>query len=530
MKIHWYVNEQEGTREIVPGCSRILVPLREGEVITRAEAEMPVPVSRKMFFNGFQTWTHCPEYSPSDRIRPLHGLPKPLGRLLAYDHFGDYHFVKYPARRGCLHGVSWCYFRDGDRYRLIASLNEEPGYTLFSYDTEREFLKLERDCRGCCPPGPEFPAFELFYAEGSETEVFGQWFDALRLHNKRPRVKGYSSWYSHYGRISEARIRTDLNGARKIFDPGDLFQIDDGWEPFVGDWETPDPKKFPRGLKPLAEEIHKAGFQAGLWLAPFVCERRSALFRKHPEWLLRYKGKPWRAGPNWSGDYALDIDHPGAAAYLTRVFRRVFDEWGFDLVKLDFLYAAAPFATGDHGAPDDRPFPESRAGRMIRALRFLRELCGEKLILGCGVPVMPAFGLVDYCRVGCDVTPYWNDRPWTRILHRERVSTRNSLGNTIFRRQLNGRAFGSDPDVFFLRDRQAAYSEQEKFYLAAVNALFGSVWLTSDDPNGWDEKKTAQYRQLSRLREAADARIDPDTLSVRYTLDGEEHILNYPGA
>ena len=40
---------------------------------------------------------------------------------------------------------------------------------------------------------------------------------------------------------------------------------------------------------------------------------------------------------NWGGFYAIDFDHPQAAQYLRDVFRRVFTDWGFDLVKLDFL-------------------------------------------------------------------------------------------------------------------------------------------------------------------------------------------------
>ena len=49
-----------------------------------------------------------------------------------------------------------------------------------------------------------------------------------------------------------------------------MFQIDDGWEPKVGDWLETDAQKFPHGLKGMVEEIHAAGFQAGLWLAPFL--------------------------------------------------------------------------------------------------------------------------------------------------------------------------------------------------------------------------------------------------------------------
>ena len=66
----------------------------------------------------------------------------------------------------------------------------------------------------------------------------------------------------------------------------------------------------------MVQEIHASGFQAGLWLAPFVCEKDSALFRQHPDWLLKVDGKPWCCGSNWSSFYALDIDNPAVLDYL----------------------------------------------------------------------------------------------------------------------------------------------------------------------------------------------------------------------
>ena len=129
--------------------------------------------------------------------------------------------------------------------------------------------------------------------------------------------------------------------------------------------------------------------------------KKSKIFQEHPQWFYFHETRPWYCGINWGGFYALDIDQPEVQAYLKETFSRVFDEWGFDLVKLDFLYAAAPFGNEK----------ETRAGRMIRAMEFLRELCGDKLILGCGVPLVPSFGLVDYCRISCDVGLDWNDNP-----------------------------------------------------------------------------------------------------------------------
>ena len=610
MKLSWNVNNVSGTAEIKSGANHIMAKIPADEILRVVKAQVAVPKAAKMYFNGYQTWTSCPEYTPDSRIRGLKGLPRFLVNSFSLDRYADYHFIDYPNKKGVLHGESYCYFRDGERYRLFASLDEKPGYTCFFYDCSTELLTITRDCAGCSAgalarsdaapatltdstgtssyssadttdatgtstggsadtgssPAVSFPAFDLFYTEGTEAEVFDAWFDALGIHNRVPRIKGYSSWYNHYQDITEQGIYDDLKGAAALFDGGDLFQIDDGWEPFVGDWETTDTLKFPNGLKPVADAIHARGLKAGLWLAPFVCEEKSDLFRTHPDWLLKYDGQPWKDGCNWSGFYSLDIDHPEVQDYLTRVFIRVFDEWGFDLVKLDFLYAAAPFATGEdstlktmqartlgpacntahasgpacntartYGPSCDAAhtsgpaFTESRAGRMIRALTFLRRLCGDRLILGCGTPVMPAFGLVDYCRIGGDVGLDWDDKPIMRIIHRERVSTKLTLMNTIFRRELDGRAHGNDPDVFFLRDNNIRLTAEEKLYLATVNALFGSVWFTSDNLSAYTPDKVQQYRTLARLRaEASDISVDPETLAVSYTLDGVRHTVRHP--
>ena len=201
-------------------------------------------------------------------------------------------------------------------------------------------------------------------------------------------------------------------------------------------------------------------------------------------------------------------------AYLERVFHRVLDEWGYDLVKLDFLYAAAPMGSEK----------ETRGGRMVRAMELLRRLCGDKLILGCGVPMMPAFGLVDYCRIGCDVGLDWDGSRLMQLTHRERVSTRQAIGNAIFRRELNGRAWLSDPDVFFLREENLQLTREQKMVLATVNSLFGGVLLHSDDMSGWSEEARAVYRQLLRNREATDLRVEAEHgLAVSYELDGQRH-------
>lgn len=494
----------------------IIAPeLPEGHIAS-AEAFLRIrDVSNdRIFMNGYQTWTYCPEYTVHDRIRGLNGVPRPIVKAFSLDRYGDYHFVDYPNTRGILHGESYCYFRSGEKFLLIASLGEQNGYTLFSYNAGEELLTVRRDCEGLAVKGA-FAAFNLFIAEGGEDEVFDAWFAAMGVSPiTDERITGYSSWYNRYQNITEETITDDLTGCAKIMRGGELFQIDDGWEPAVGDWLYADRKKFPNGMAAAAEAIHNKGYKAGLWLAPFVAQKSSKLVKEHPDWLFLHKGRPWLCGGNWGGFYSLDIDNPEVVAYIEKVFRRVFDEWGFDLVKLDFLYGAAPFGTEN----------ETRAGRMIRAMKLLRRVCGTHPILGCGVPVMPAFGLVEYCRVSCDVSLDWDDKPWMRILHRERVSTRQAMSNTVFRRQLNGRAYLSDPDVFFLREDNIHLSEAQKLKLAGINALFGGVLLTSDNIGDYDGSALSTYKKLLALRGARVTGVGTagKKITVAYELNGEK--------
>ena len=499
----------------------VICHLPEGSLRSvTASAPLHLAEGEKIFMNGYQTRTYCPEYAAQDVIRPRAPLPRHMVERLHLDRCGDYHFVDYAARPGMFHGFSYCYFRYRDTYRLIASLDERPGYTIFRYDAGKGELSVERDCEGLRCDG-DFHAFDLFYAVGAEDEVFDAWFEAMDVHAlTEKKLAGYTSWYDRYRAINEQTILDDLNGCAELLEKEDLFAIDDGWETFVGDWLEPDEKKFPNGLRNVVAAIHEKGLKAGLWLAPFAAQEGSLLLREHPDWCLLHEGKRWACGGGRGGIYAMDIDHPGFMRYLEWVFRRVFDEWGFDLVKLDCLYAAAPFGSE----------LESRAGRMIRVMERLRELCGYKQILACGVPLMPAFGRVEYCRVGCDVTLDWDDKPWMRLVHRERPSTRQALGNAIFRRQLNGRAFLNDPAVFFLRNDNVKLTMKQKNLLATLDAVTGGVLLHSDDMSRYGEEGRKQYRALRHLRNAQEVRFSTDGHWMMYcTLDDTPYEMPLEG-
>ena len=481
-----------------------------------ASMVLEVPMRTKIFMNGYQTWTYSPEYDLNGFTEGLKKLPKALMDHLGITKYGDYHFVDYPVKKGITHGFSYCYFRTGKLFRLFASLDERPGYTMFRYNSYAKVLTIERDCKGIRTDG-SYNLFDLFYMEGTEEEVFDGWFEAMGIKPRTSeKIAGYTSWYNRFGDITHDSITDDLRGCSGLLSKGDLFQIDDGWEKHVGDWLECDSKKFPYGMKAEADNIHAMGYKAGIWLAPFVCSTSSDIYHNHKDWLLHVEKKPWRLGINWGGFWSLDIDNPEVIEYLTKVFDRIFDEWGFDLVKLDFLYGAAPYGS-DH---------ETRAGRMIRGMELLRKLCKDKLILACGVPLMPAFGLADYSRVSCDVSLDWDSTFIWRLTNRERMSTYHAIENTIFRRQLNGRAFVSDPDVFFLRTENLKLIEQRKMLLASVNSLFGGMLLHSDNMSKYNDEAKRKYREILHMRSAENIEVlADDGITIKYTLDNKEHEL-----
>ena len=475
--------------------------------------DFPFEKGDMLFLNGYQSWTDSWERSVRGRMHNLDRVPKYLIRRFSLDRYGDNRFVSYGHKHGEQHGFSYGYVRYGKVCSLFGSLAEESGFTVLRFDTNENTITLEKDCAGHHFTG-DYTVFDMVILRGTLDEVFDEYFRLLGIApTEAKRLTGYTSWYNLYENISEESIEKDLKGFAGSEKLPDVFQIDDGYENAVGDWLVMN-ERFPHGMKRAAEAIRGAGMLPGIWLAPFAAEKKSILVREHPDWLLHdEKGEPQSGGCNWSGFYGLDIYNPEVRAYLKQVFDTVVRDWGYGLLKLDFLYAACLIPRRD----------KTRAQVMYDGMRLLRELAGDALILGCGVPLAPAFGMVDYCRIGCDMTLNWLGDSRLRPLHREVPSTRNTLLNTVFRRHLDGRAFRNDPDVFLLRDDNMKLTPEQRETLATVNALFGGVLFTSDNVGAYDAKKRAFYERLEALgpRSVIDVKVGPGKLTIHYR-DGQE--------
>ena len=476
--------------------------------------------TERFFANGFQSWTSSREYKRNDVQYGLRTLSKlPIVRTFS-GASGDYAFTEYG--KDLYHSFSYTYFRIDEKVELVGSLNERTGYTIFYADYAQNIFAAVKDVEGLTLDG-EYQLFDIVRVQGTYDEAFDKYFELYPRKNTG-RVKhlaGYTSWYNYYQNINEEIILRDLQGLARAGKNANIFQIDDGYETKVGDWDM-DTVKFPNGLAPIVDRIHEQGLMAGLWYAPFAAQFKANVIKNHPDWLIRNKhGRPVISGIAWGGFYALDFEKEEVREYIKAFFDKVFNEWHFDMVKLDFLYAAAIEPRNG----------KTRGQLMCEAMDFLRECCGDKIILGCGVPLAPAFGVVDACRISCDVENTFKEKFYVKVTNQEIISAKMAMVNSVYRRHLNGRIWANDPDVFFLRDdgmKKAGYTLQQKKLLAKVNHIFGDVLFVSDNVGAYDDVKMQilldAYRKFDGKVLSAE-HIAPEILKVVFEEDGTKQML-----
>lgn len=324
---------------------------------------------------------------------------------------------------------------------------------------------------------------EWFYAEWvplSSVDPLAQYAYAvirqMGLSTPRTPPTGWCSWYTYWDEVAEPDVMKNLASAALLADeiPLEVLQLDDGYQAAWGDW-TQRNARFPHDLSWLAERIHGSDFTPGLWLAPLVLHTSSQLAQRHPEWLLRNRrGRPVSAGlVSGAIGRALDPTHPGVQTYLRELAQTAVQEWGYEYLKLDFMYAGA--LAGRRHNPR-----LTRAQAMRLAFQIIRETVGEATyLLGCGAPLASAIGLVDAMRIAPDTAPDWSPR-WPLRDNPSMPSLRNSLHGVASRAWMHNRWWTNDPDPLLMRDTQTQLTDDEVRAQVTLLGLSGGTFMLSD--------------------------------------------------
>jgi alpha-galactosidase len=134
----------------------------------------------------------------------------------------------------------------------------------------------------------------------------------------------------------------------------DYWWMDAGWYVIprgiwtdVGTWEV-DRKRFPKGLRAVADHAHQRGMKTVVWFEPERVEPNSWLTQNHPEWIS-----------NGAGGGLLNLGNPETAKWLTDHVDKLITSEGIDLYRQDFnMDPLAHWRKAD--APDRQGIAENK--------------------------------------------------------------------------------------------------------------------------------------------------------------------------
>ncbi|MFC9843606.1 alpha-galactosidase [Streptomyces sp. NPDC060223] len=191
-------------------------------------------------------------------------------------------------------------------------------------------------------PGEEFttPPFAGLFTEGGFGAASRAWH-AYTLAHVLPHPDEvapvlYNSWEATGFDVDEVSQKALAERAAEL--GVELYVVDDGWfgarrsdHAGLGDW-TPTPDRFPDGLTPLVDAVHRLGMSFGLWVEPEMVNPDSDLYRQHPDWVLHFTDRPRSELRN---QLVLNFARRDVADWAYDWLTRLVGDHGIDFLKWD---------------------------------------------------------------------------------------------------------------------------------------------------------------------------------------------------
>ncbi|MFC7547720.1 alpha-galactosidase [Plantactinospora sp. GCM10030261] len=147
----------------------------------------------------------------------------------------------------------------------------------------------------------------------------------------------YNSWEATSFTVTDEGQRALADRAATL--GVELFVVDDGWfgartsdRAGLGDW-FPNPRRFPDGLRPLADHVRSLDMDFGLWVEPEMVNPDSDLHRAHPDWTLHQPGVP---ATELRHQLVLDFTRTDVRDWAFSQLDRIVRETGLTFLKWDF--------------------------------------------------------------------------------------------------------------------------------------------------------------------------------------------------
>lgn len=463
-------------------------PVTVGSVVLFEMDGRLVDSSSKIYGEGFQMLTQTTGTLATPRhesytdeghyqVFGYHKMPTAYGMLT----------VTLPDQQALLFGFASC-------KRFIGEISFSPEKIVVSVDLENQVLK----------PGERIQLEEFMLISGKDkNKLYDQLTRQISINHPpifgRQVPTGWCSWYCYGPDVTQKDIMENMDGLSRRLPEVKYIQIDDGFQPYMGDWLEPNPAYG--SLAATLDAIRQKGFVPAIWLAPFIAEKHSKLFREHPDWFVQdSSGRPlvsssvgfggWRNAP-W---YVLDGTNPEAQVYLIHVIKTMREKWGVEYFKLDANYWGAIHG----GVHYDRHATRVEAYR--KGMEAIISACGKNtVILGCNHPFWASLGLITASRTSNDVSRNWE-------------AFRSTAKENLQRSWQNGKLWYTDPDCFLVGvngdDGKNLTQNEFMFHATVVHAVGGLVLLG-------DKFKNLSEKQLAIIKK----QIHPTGKGARFTND-----------
>jgi len=286
---------------------------------------------------------------PTD-YRPLEtrlgrGSDKTVGAKIGLPATKDFPFFNVEwAGKGVILAVGWPgqwagrFKRDNDRKLQVSAGQELTRFKLL--------------------PGEEVRStrIAMLFWEGDWLRGQNLWRRWMMAHNMPrpggklppPQVAGGSSAY--YVEMSQADEQSQFTFIDRYAEERikfDYWWVDAGWHVFkdywlnIGTWE-PDPKRFPKGLRPLSDKLQAQNKKMILWFAPEAATPGTLIYNKPPDWLLGRDDERFKL---------VNLGNPAAREWLTDYIDKTIKEQGASLYRHDGI---PPLSYWRANEPEDR--------------------------------------------------------------------------------------------------------------------------------------------------------------------------------
>ncbi len=496
-------------------------PGRTFRLVLRNLADYPIKIDRAVatflgeatmvLEHGWQSWSTVRRARPADFRPERSSVPRWFANEMTAD-------------RAAVGKTILCdSFCITDQF-VLGALTEKTSFITFQIDDGRVHVTYLLDGL-ILDPGEELDLDTLWYADGQAGPNYSNYATAAGIANDarvdRGAPTGWCSWYHYFGNLNSVDVSEN---AQLAAEHGlAVVQIDDGWQPSVGEWNSTR-ASFGEPIEDLASSIVRDGGVAGIWTAPFLAIEGGALATSHPEWLVRHlDGRPVTAliHDTWGGKvFALDTTNQEVLDHLEATYRGLAEK-GFEYFKIDFLFAAAipGVRVGDGDV--------TRATALRLGLEAIRKGIGDDAyLLGCGSPLLAAVGLVDAMRVSEDVAPFWQPEQFFEGFPECSVAAQNAVEQSVLRAPLHRRWFLNDPDCALLRPTNTRLSLEERLVLLRTIMGTGGYLFVSDDLSLYGGQEWDLLNQAMELQQDADGPLDlVDPFAITPTVKGPNFAL-----